>query len=81
MIRVYSIPNCTRIYSLKRGLAKADVYSLSFNEDSTLLGLTSSRGTLHIFALGGTSATGTSPKPDTALKPKYESREPRFEAG
>ena len=51
IIRVFSIPSGTKMYALNRGIHTTEIYSLSFDADSTLLGLTSVRGTLHIFEL------------------------------
>lgn len=50
--------------SLKRGLANADIYSLSFNHDSSLIGITSGRGTLHIYNLLGKSSAKSNETPE-----------------
>jgi len=43
------------MYVLKRGVAKAEIYSLSFSMNSSMLGVSSDRGTFHIFDLRKTS--------------------------
>ncbi|MDR3549667.1 MAG: hypothetical protein P4M11_15585 [Candidatus Pacebacteria bacterium] len=48
------MPKGTTLYCLKRGVRKADIFSLAFNQDSSFLGVTSDRGTLHLFALSKT---------------------------
>ena len=51
MIRIFSVPDGHKLYSFKRGMAKAGIFSLAFNNAGTLLGLTSTRGTIHVFQL------------------------------
>ena len=45
--------NC--VYTLRRGFLNSRIMSIVFNSNSTLIGATSSRGTLHIFELERTS--------------------------
>ena len=47
------------ILNLFRGEKHAQIYSLSFNGDSTLLAVTSSSGTLHIFDLENSKNQGS----------------------
>lgn len=55
IIRVFNIPDGKKLYALDRGLQKAEIYSISFANDnfkkSSMLAVTSNRGTLHIFNL------------------------------
>jgi len=51
MIRVFSVPEGKKVYSLYRGITATEIQSMSFDSISSFFGLTSTRGTLHIFKL------------------------------
>lgn len=51
LIRVFSIKDCRLLHELRRGINPATITSLSFNQTSELLCVTSERGTAHIFSL------------------------------
>ena len=44
------------MYSLRRGIHMTEIYAMSFDPTSDFFGLTSVRGTLHIFRLGKTKS-------------------------
>ena len=51
VIRIFSLPKGLRLYSFKRGLHSAIVFTMNFNMKNTMLVMTSSQGTIHIFKL------------------------------
>jgi len=51
MVRIFGIPKFNKLYSLNRGLSAGDIYSMSFNNSSTLFGITSVSGNLQIYQL------------------------------
>ncbi len=53
IIRVFSLPKGTKIYQFRRGTYPSTIYSMSFNLSSTLLCVSSTTDTVHIFRLGG----------------------------
>ncbi|KUJ23105.1 autophagy-related protein 18 [Mollisia scopiformis] len=60
IIRVFSLPKGTKLYQFRRGTYPSTIYSMSFNLSSTLLCVSSTTDTVHIFRLG---------PPPTALRP------------
>lgn len=61
IIRVFSLPKGTKLYQFRRGTYPSTIYSMSFNLNSTLLCVSSTTDTVHIFRLGG-PALPDSPK-------------------
>lgn len=55
IIRVFSIPKADKLYQFRRGSIPSRIYSMSFNVTSSLLCVSSSTDTVHIFKLGGAS--------------------------
>ena len=53
IIRVFSLPKGTKLYQFRRGTYPSTIYSMSFNLSSTLLCVSSTTDTVHIFRLGG----------------------------
>ncbi|KAL2069794.1 hypothetical protein VTL71DRAFT_14473 [Oculimacula yallundae] len=53
IIRVFSLPKGTKLYQFRRGTYPSTIYSMSFNLNSTLLCVSSTTDTVHIFRLGG----------------------------
>eukprot|EP00299_Pterocystis_sp_00344_P013967 c6901_g1_i1.p1 GENE.c6901_g1_i1~~c6901_g1_i1.p1 ORF type:complete len:362 (+),score=42.44 c6901_g1_i1:30-1088(+) len=56
VIRVYSIPDMTRIHSFRRGSTATTIHSMTFSEQSNLLCVSSASPTIHIFKLEDTFA-------------------------
>lgn len=52
IIRVFSVPRGQKIYQFRRGTYPSTIYSMSFNLSSTLLCVSSTSDTVHIFRLG-----------------------------
>lgn len=53
IIRVFSVPKGQKLYQFRRGTYPSTIYSMSFNPDSSLLCVSSTSDTVHIFKLGG----------------------------
>ncbi|KAK2627946.1 hypothetical protein QTJ16_002592 [Diplocarpon rosae] len=53
IIRVFSLPKGTKLYQFRRGTYPSTIYSMSFNLSSTLLCVSSTTDTVHIFRLAG----------------------------
>lgn len=52
VIRVFSLPSADKLYQFRRGSYPARVYSIAFNQVSTLLAVSSATDTIHIFKIG-----------------------------
>jgi autophagy-related protein 18 len=52
IIRVFSVPKGQKLYQFRRGTYPSTIYSMSFNLSSTLLCVSSTSDTVHIFRLG-----------------------------
>lgn len=51
IIRVFSVPRGTKLFQFRRGTYPSTIYSMSFNLSSTLLCVSSTTDTVHIFRL------------------------------
>ncbi|ORZ07808.1 WD40-repeat-containing domain protein [Absidia repens] len=58
VIRVFSIPDASKVYQFRRGSYPAKIYSMSFNLVSSLLCVSSDTETVHIFKLALGAAPG-----------------------
>ncbi|KAF3765928.1 hypothetical protein M406DRAFT_88734 [Cryphonectria parasitica EP155] len=56
IVRVFSVPRGQKLYQFRRGTYPSTIYSMSFNLSSTLLCVSSTSDTVHIFRLSGTAA-------------------------
>lgn len=56
IIRVFSVPRGQKLYQFRRGTYPSTIYSMSFNLSSTLLCVSSTSDTVHIFRLSGAGA-------------------------
>jgi autophagy-related protein 18 len=64
IIRVFALPSGTKLYQFRRGTYPSTIYSMSFNLSSTLLCVSSTTDTVHIFRLGSPPVSlPDSPKP------------------
>lgn len=61
IIRVFSIPKADKLYQFRRGSIPSRIYSMSFNVTSSLLCVSSSTDTIHIFKLGGPQRRPSNP--------------------
>ena len=60
IIRVFSVPHGRKLYQFRRGTYPSTIYSMSFNLSSTLLCVSSTSDTVHIFRLVNAQAAGSS---------------------
>ena len=51
LIRVFDTGNGDRLFELRRGAERVDIYSISFNAQSDWLAVSSDKGTVHVFSL------------------------------
>ncbi|KAJ5433129.1 Autophagy-related protein 18 [Penicillium daleae] len=66
IIRVFSVPDGHKLYQFRRGSMPSRIYSMSFNTTSTLLCVSSSTETIHLFKL---TQQGPSPDGSSAHSP------------
>lgn len=64
IIRVFSVPDGRKLYQFRRGSMPSRIYSMTFNTTSTLLSVSSSTETIHIFKL-----CQQGPPPDDSSQP------------
>ena len=69
VIRVWSIPGAEKLYQFRRGTREAKIYSMNFNQVSTLLAVSSAHDTVHIFRLGAPRAGNNGASPSTSSRP------------
>ena len=72
IVRVFSVPDGNKLFQFRRGTYPSTIYSMSFNLSSTLLCVSSTSDTVHIFRLvnapaanAGGSAVADPETPDT----------------
>lgn len=70
LVRVHEVRSGRLRYELRRGADRAFIYDIAFNMDSSLVAVSSDKGTVHIFSLPNveTSFDGTSPTLDPSLQ-------------
>jgi len=51
LIRVFSLPQCEKLYDLQRGSSPCTIFSISFNYEATCIAVSSSKRTIHLFDL------------------------------
>lgn len=61
IIRVFGVPHGQKLYQFRRGTYPSTIYSMSFNLSSTLLCVSSTSDTVHIFRLAGPKDGNTLP--------------------
>jgi len=66
IIRVFSIPDGQKLFQFRRGSMPSRIYSMSFNDDSTLLCVSSATDTIHVFKLATASEQYTKPAAERA---------------
>lgn len=49
LIRIFETKTGNKLKEVRRGMDAAHIYSISFNPDSTVIGVTSDKGTCHLF--------------------------------
>jgi WD40 repeat protein len=56
LIRIWNCHTGEPVRELRRGMDKAEIYCLAFNQASTFVACSSDKGTIHIFSLTGSSS-------------------------
>ncbi|CAG0889295.1 unnamed protein product [Cyprideis torosa] len=80
LVRVFDTSNGNMLHEFRRGSQPATIYCLNFNQDSSLLCVSSNHGTIHIFALQDKRSNKVSAlKTAAPLLPKYFSS--KYESG
>jgi len=51
IIRVFHLINCDKLYELQRGSSSCVIHSMAFNGNASLLAVSGSKGTIHLFHL------------------------------
>jgi WD40 repeat protein len=51
IIRVFQLINCNTLYELQRGSSSCVIHSMAFNGNASLLAVSGSKGTIHLFHL------------------------------
>ncbi|KRZ74096.1 WD repeat domain phosphoinositide-interacting protein 3 [Trichinella papuae] len=77
LIRIFDSQNGLKLHEFRRGTNPAVIYSISFNDDSTLLCVGSGHGTVHVFSLSGSSITYPK-RAETNFLKKYMSAKHSF---
>jgi autophagy-related protein 18 len=83
IIRVFSVPKGQKLFQFRRGTYPSTIYSMSFNQASSLLCVSSTTDTVHIFRLqqpnnnganngGSDSAAPGSPRSDRWSRKSYD---------
>lgn len=80
IIRVFSVPRGLKLYQFRRGTYPSTIYSMSFNLSSTLLCVSSTTDTVHIFRLGGPPVGATLPDSPTSMNDRW-SRSRSYDSG
>ncbi|ORX47441.1 WD40 repeat-like protein [Hesseltinella vesiculosa] len=63
LIRVFNATTGTLLNELRRGMDRAEIFAIAFNQDSTRLVVSSDKGTIHIFNLDPSVVTMADRKP------------------
>ncbi|XP_070581318.1 WD repeat domain phosphoinositide-interacting protein 3-like [Ptychodera flava] len=71
LIRVFDTSNGSQLQELRRGSGSAMIYCISFNQDSSLICVSSDHGTVHIFALEDPKKNKQSSLASASFLPKY----------
>ncbi|URE25785.1 zinc finger C3HC4 type family protein [Musa troglodytarum] len=58
LIRIFNTNDGTRLQEVRRGLDRADIYSISFSPNERWLAVSSDKGTVHVFSLRVKAAGG-----------------------
>jgi autophagy-related protein 18 len=80
IIRVFSVPKGQKLYQFRRGTYPSTIYSMSFNLSSTLLCVSSTSDTVHIFRLGAPPGH-TTPAGAPIERPSSPGRQDRWSRG
>ncbi|KAJ2136145.1 Phosphatidylinositol 3,5-bisphosphate-binding protein [Coemansia sp. RSA 678] len=74
LIRIFDTLNGRLLHELRRGVDRADIYSIAFSPDNTRLCVSSDKGTVHIFNLETKQGAGQQPAPAPTASGKSGNR-------
>ncbi|KAJ2482258.1 Phosphatidylinositol 3,5-bisphosphate-binding protein [Coemansia sp. RSA 2131] len=74
LIRIFDTLNGRLLHELRRGVDRADIYSIAFSPDNTRLCVSSDKGTVHVFNLEAKQGAGQQPAPTPAASGKSGNR-------
>ncbi|KAI1656475.1 WD40 repeat-like protein [Daldinia decipiens] len=83
IIRVFSVPRGEKLFQFRRGTYPSTIYSMSFNMASSLLCVSSTSDTVHIFRLQQPGPNGNNPEAQTPASPRKDrwSRSRSYDSG
>lgn len=71
LIRIFDTNTGSQLQELRRGSGSATIYCISFNQDSSLLCVSSDHGTVHVFAVEDPTKNKQSSLASATFLPKY----------
>ncbi|KAI8963033.1 WD40 repeat-like protein [Daldinia sp. FL1419] len=83
IIRVFSVPRGEKLFQFRRGTYPSTIYSMSFNMASSLLCVSSTSDTVHIFRLQQPGPNGSNAEAQTPASPRRDrwSRSRSYDSG
>ncbi|KAJ3029527.1 hypothetical protein HDV00_009552 [Rhizophlyctis rosea] len=69
LVRVFEARSSRLVNELRRGVDRANIYSIAFNLEETNLCVASDKGTIHIFTIGSGEGGSTLIAPGTSIPP------------
>ncbi|KAI0850081.1 WD40 repeat-like protein [Daldinia vernicosa] len=83
IIRVFSVPRGEKLFQFRRGTYPSTIYSMSFNMASSLLCVSSTSDTVHIFRLQQPGPNGNNAEAQTPTSPRKDrwSRSRSYDSG
>ncbi|KAF3070884.1 Autophagy-related protein 18 [Daldinia childiae] len=83
IIRVFSVPRGEKLFQFRRGTYPSTIYSMSFNMASSLLCVSSTSDTVHIFRLQQPGPNGNNPEAQSPTSPRKDrwSRSRSYDSG
>ncbi|KAI0900373.1 WD40 repeat-like protein [Annulohypoxylon nitens] len=83
IIRVFSVPRGQKLFQFRRGTYPSTIYSMSFNMASSLLCVSSTSDTVHIFRLQQPGPNNSNASSDTPTSPRQDrwSRSRSYDSG
>lgn len=68
LIRIFDTSSCRVLHELRRGVDRAEIFSIAFDEDSTRICVSSDKGTVHIFNLSSPENSPSHPSSTSSTK-------------
>lgn len=71
LIRVFDTQNGSKLFELRRGAERVDIYSISFSRQNEWLAVSSDKGTIHVFPIRSSSTNRNTSLMTKILLPSY----------